>query len=150
MSWEPHQQYRLAMEKRILRERMPDFLFFSPTSDTFVSGTFDSSHLNRYRIVVELPPGFPDECPSCFIADPCPLLGHDDVCMTSFGNSHQMHTWLTDDRHPEWTRICTYKPASWSASHSLEKVVQKAELGLEAFEAHRVTGRPIADFLLNM
>ncbi len=149
MTWEPHQQYRLAMERRILRERMPDFRFFQPTGDTFVSGYWESSQGNTYRIVVTVPPGFPDECPSCFIAEPCPLVGHDRP-MNEYGNSHRMHTWLAEDPHPEWTRICTYKPASWSASHSLEKVLQKAMLWVEAFEAHRSTGKDIAHYLLDM
>lgn len=150
MGWEPHQQYRLAMEKSILRERLPDFRIFKPTEDTFVSGFWTSSQGNEYRIVVDVPPGFPDECPSCFIAEPAPLLGHAGADMLDFGNSHKMHTWLPDEAHPDWLKICTYKPASWSASHSLEKVIHKAMLWIEAFEAHKQSGRPICDFLLDM
>lgn len=147
MAWSQYQIYRLAVEKRILAEHMPDFKFYHPTADTYVDGEWESSQGNRYRIVVTLPAGYPDECPSCYIADPAPLKGRVKP-MEQYGNSHDMHTWQTDV--PGWTKICTYKPACWTASHSIEKVLQKAMLWLEAFEAHQVTGRPLADFLMTM
>jgi hypothetical protein len=147
MTWDKHQQYRLAVEKRILREHMPDFEFHDPLGDARVEGRWTSSRGVSYRLVVTVPPGFPDECPSCYVAEPCPLVGfHQEV--TSYGNSHAMHTWTTD-RAP-WVRICTYRPERWSADHSIEKVLQKAMLWIEAYEAHCESGRPISAFLLNM
>lgn len=147
MAWEKHQQYRLALEKRILTERMPDFRFHDPLGDTTVEGTWRSSRGNAYRLVVSIPPGFPDECPSCYVAEPAPLIGFHQA-LTDYGNSHAMHTWDTD--RPPWVRICTYRPERWNASHSVEKVLQKAMLWLEAYESHVESGRPISAFLLNM
>ena len=149
MGWESHQRYRLAVENRILRERMPDFTFHEPTGDTYVAGWWTSSRGNDYRIVITLPEAFPDECPSVFIADPSPLPGNDGP-MNDYGDSHTMHTWRPDPSYPDWTRICTYKPASWSASHSLEKVLQKSMLWIEAYEGYRETGKPISNYLLDM
>jgi hypothetical protein len=65
-----------------------------------------------------------------------------------YGNSHAMHTWISD--RPPWVRLCTYRPERWSAAHSIEKVLQKAMLWIEAYEAHVDSGRPISAFLLNM
>lgn len=149
MAWEPHQQYRLAMEHRILKERLPDFVFKDPRGDTSVEGWWQSSRENWYRIVIDIPPGFPDECPNCYIAEPSPLRGvFQDL--STYGNSHKMHLWEATEAHPTWTRICTYRPAAWSASHSIEKVIHKAMLWIEAFESHLETGKPIADFLMDM
>ncbi len=147
MAWNPQQQYRLAVEKRILDYHMPDFQFHHPTEGTSIQGWWTSSRGNRYRIVVTLPDGFPDECPDCYIADPAPLQGLWKP-MTDYGNNHEMHTWETD--RPPWTLICTYRPRSWSASHSIEKVLQKAMLWLEAYESHLETAQAINKFLLDM
>lgn len=147
MAWNEQQRYRLAVEKRILDEHMPDFRFYRPTEETYIEGEWKSSKGNRYRIVVMLPEAYPDECPSCYIADPSPLMGREKA-LVDYGNSHEMHLWQTDV--PGWTRVCTYRPACWTASHSIEKVIQKAMLWLEAYEAHKDTGRPIADFLMDM
>jgi len=147
MAWEKHQQYRLAIEREILTTHMPEFSFRDPVENTTVEGTWHSSKGNAYRLLVALPPGFPDECPSCYVTDPCPLTGfHQDLI--DYGNSHAMHTWDTD-RDP-WVRLCTYRPERWDASHSIEKILQKAMLWLEAYESHLESGRPISAFLLNM
>lgn len=149
MTWEAHQQYRLAVEKRILRERMPDFDFYDPVGDTYVQGEWTSSRGNTYELTIELPHAFPDECPAVFISDPSPLQGRDRP-MNEFGDSHAMHMWNADPDHPDWTKLCTYKPASWSASHSLEKVLQKSFLWIEAYESYLETGNPISNYLLDM
>ena len=147
MTWNAHQQYRLAIERTILREHMPDFDFYDPAGETTVEGEWTSSRNNTYRLVLSLPPGFPDECPSCYVASPTPLMGfHEELI--EYGNSHAMHTWISD--RPPWVRLCTYRPERWSAAHSLEKVLQKAMLWIEAYESHVDSGRPISAFLLNM
>ncbi len=147
MPWEKHQQYRLALEKRLLSERMPEFAFVNPADNTTVEGKWTSTANRTYTLVVSIPPGFPDECPSCYVAEPVPLLGHHGP-LIEYGNSHAMHTWISD--RPPWVRICTYRPERWNASHSIEKVLQKAMLWIEAYEFHCTSGRPISAFLLNM
>ena len=146
--WKPHQQYRLAIEQKILSENMPDFAFYEPMGDTYVYGVWTSSRGRRYTIQITLPSAFPDECPGCYIVDPAPLACHDGTMINDHGNCHELHCWESD--RGDWTKICTYKPANWSAAHSLEKVIQKALLWVEAYEAHLTTGRNVADFLLSV
>ncbi|MBT3221686.1 MAG: hypothetical protein HN348_21625 [Proteobacteria bacterium] len=146
--WDERQQYRLAMERRILRENMPDFTFHDPLGEATVEGDWESSAGKKSHIVISIPPGFPEECPGCYISDPTPLLASDDTKLERLGSNHMMHLWETD--HPGWAKLCTYRPEGWSASHSIEKVLHKAMLWIEAYEGHLSSGRPINHFLLDM
>jgi hypothetical protein len=144
MAWTPEQQRRLAIEKAILDERMPLFEFVNPAGETTVEGNWQSSQSTHYRFLIRLPKGFPDECPSCYVVWPSPLRGRDQL-IEAYGSNHAMHTWETD--RPGWTKICTFHPNRWHSQYTLEKVIHKAMLWIEAYEAHMETGRPIADFL---
>lgn len=145
MAWEYYQQYRLATEKAILAKDFPHFTFYNPFENTYISGTWKSSRNNYYTIRIVLPQGFPDECPDTYITYPSPLQGKFKP-IESYGTSHDMHCWATPV--PGWTKICTFRPAYWSAEFSLAMVALKAQLWLEALEFHRDTGRNIAEFLL--
>ncbi len=145
--WKKNQQYRLALEKKILERNMPDFHFYEPMKDTYVYGKWTSSVENTYGIMIVIPDAFPEECPSCYITEPAPLMSRQGP-LNEFQNNHEMHVWKTDIT--EYTMVCTYKPANWSAAHSLEKVIQKALLWIEAYEAHMITGDSIADFLVTV
>jgi hypothetical protein len=144
MTWDFDQQRRLAMEQWVLRSEFPDFVFYEPAGRTFVSGTWNS--YNPYSVRVELPRGFPDECPSTYITFPSPLYGYARrQKMESYGSSHAMHTWKTD--HPGWVKICTYHPSHWSADQTIAKVITKATLWILAYECHLDDGTEIARFL---
>jgi hypothetical protein len=145
MAWSEWQQRRLATERQILAAGLPSFEFVDPTGDTTVEGGWRSSQSTHYHVVVRLPKGFPDECPSTYVVWPSPLRGRDGL-LEELGSNHSMHVWQTD--RPGWTKICTYHPHRWDSSHTLEKVLHKAFLWIEAYEAHVDTGRPIADFLV--
>jgi hypothetical protein len=146
--WDSRQQYRLAVERRILAENMPDFSFCDPVGDTRVEGSWTSSADKTYYIVITIPQGFPEECPGCYVSEPSPLLSFEGKPLEALGSNHLMHLWETD--RPGWAKLCTYRPEGWSAAHSLEKVVQKAMLWIEAYEGHLSTGWPINHFLLDM
>ena len=145
MSWSPEQQQRLAAERGVLKQRFPGFEFVDPTGDTTVEGHHKSSLSTTYFIVVKLPSGYPDECPSTYIAWPSPLRGREKP-LEEYGSTHDMHVWETDV--PGWTKICTYNPTRWRSSETLDKVLHKAILWIEAYEAHVETGRPIAHYLM--
>lgn len=145
--WKPYQRYRLALEQQILLHNMPDFAFYDTTGDAYVFGEWTSSQGNTYGLHISIPEAFPDACPSSYITDPSPLIGR-DMPIDDYGNSHDMHCWTSD--REGWTKICTYKPESWSADHSIEKVIQKSLLWIEAYESHMSTGRDIAQFLLSV
>src|SRR5437588_8134754 len=103
MAWSMTQQWRLAQEKKILEQKMPGFSFYNLTGNTYVSGSFRTKNrklyelpglsfydltrdpyvpswrrTNRsksYEVRIEIPKGFPDECPRAYITSPNPLWG---------------------------------------------------------------------------
>jgi len=145
MAWSEYQQRRLATERQLLSERWSDFEFCNPTGDMTVEGRYKSSLSTQYFLVIKVPPGYPDECPSTYIVWPSPLKGRDKP-LEEYGSTHEMHVWETD--MPGWTKICTYNPTRWRSSETLDRVIYKAVLWIEAYEAHIETGRPIASYLM--
>ena len=148
MSWAPHQQTRLAQESYLLRREMPDFAFYEPTGNTHVQGIWRSQKYNFYSIRIDIPPGYPDECPHTYIEWPTPLLDYNDQYMTSIGTSHHYHTWETD--RAGMVKICTYRPEYWNSSNTTVQLIQKAFLWIIAYEEHRATGKQISDLLRTM
>ena len=144
MAWTDYQQHRLAAERHVLAQQFPDFEFCNPAGETTLEGRWTSSLSTQYFIVVKIPPGYPDECPSTYITWPSPLAGLEKP-LESYGSTHEMHLWETDI--PGWAKICTYNPTRWRSSETLERVLHKALLWIEAYEGHIQTGRPIAAFL---
>ena len=147
MAWQQYQIYRLAIEKGGMAKSFPNFAFRDPMENTYLLGKWRSSCRNLFTIRIDLPAGFPDECPSTYIVEPSPLRGSGRKEIASYGTSHVMHCWETD--RPGTVKICTFRPEFWSAQTSLTMVALKAQLWLEALEAHRTTGRNIAEFLSN-
>ncbi len=145
MAWSDTQKHRLATERAVLAERFPDFEFCNPTAQLTIEGRYWSSQSTSYFLVVKVPPGYPDECPSTYICWPSPLRGRDKP-LEDYGSTHDMHVWETDV--PGWTKICTYNPTRWRSSETVERVLHKAFLWIEAYEAHIETGEPIAHYLM--
>ena len=112
------------------------------------NGSLVETRGNRYGLMVTLPPAFPDEPPACYITDPSPLPSKEGNLNELTYNSHEMHCWIPDKEG--YVKICTYKPENWSADHSIEKVIQKALLWIEAYESHLATGKPISKFLMDV
>jgi hypothetical protein len=146
MVWAAWQRERLAVERSLLRSRMPDFQFYQLTGPTYVHGWWESNQRRQYCIQINLPPGYPDECPNTYVTSPSPLLGHRGTPMESHGTSHAMHTWETDVKGT--VQICTVRPEYWSATYSIEQLLVKAMLWITAYEGHVRTGRNIDQFLL--
>lgn len=146
--WQPHQVERLAYERALLAKHMPDFAILAPRADTHVLGSWVSALGNDYQIRIDLPAGYPDECPSTYIMSPSPLLDHDGQPMTHYETSNAQHTWATD--RPGCVKICTYRPESWDASSSVIQLIQKAMLWLMAYDEHQRRGTPINEILLEM
>lgn len=147
MSWDTIQQWRLAAEKNVLEQEFPGFSFHDPTGSTYVSGQWRSNTGQYYGLRVQLPPGFPDECPSTYITSPSPLYGYRRRrTIASYGTSHSMHTWESD--HAGWVKLCTYHSSDWSADHTIVKVIRKGMLWILAYECHLDEGKNISDFLM--
>jgi hypothetical protein len=144
MKWMHHQQVRLAQENQVLATELPWFQFYDPAGDAYVAGRWWSSARNQYEIRIEVPRGYPDECPLTYVSYPSPLRGYWKP-IEEYGASQSMHTLQT--LHPGWVRVCTMRPERWRPTYSLEKLARKAMLWLEAYECHMDEGRPIAEFL---
>ncbi|WP_433463644.1 hypothetical protein ACQPZP_34835 [Spirillospora sp. CA-142024] len=148
MAWDGYQQMRLAHERAGLREYCPSFSFYDTLGKTYVSGYWTSNTDRVYGVRIDVPPGYPDECPSTYIVSPSPLMDRTGTrTIESYGTSHAMHVWKSD--RPGWPKICTYQPTRWSAAHSMLKVIRKAELWIFAYECHLQDGQPLQNFLLD-
>lgn len=147
--WLPHQQRRLAHEEQILYDTMPGFQIHDRLGDMYIAGSWVSNGgYGPYSIRIYVSRGYPDECPTTYITAPNPLLDHWDKPMTSWGTSHDMHTWETD--RGTWLKLCTFKPAFWDARNSLVQVAKKALVWIVAYEEHRIHGKKISDLLQTM
>jgi len=148
MSWRPYQQRRLAEEQAYLRYYLPDFEFYSPVRDTYVSGWWTSNLRRQYQIQVHLPGAYPDAPPNTYVCYPTPLYGYrGQKLIESYGNSHSMHTWESD--RPGWVKVCIMRPEHWSGEYSIVKILRKAMLWITAYECHLDDGRPIREFLMD-
>lgn len=149
MVWSEKQRYRLAQEKKILENHLPGFNFYEPTGNTYASGEFYTNCRNKYGVRIEIPSGFPDECPRAYVSTPNPLWGYrNEKTILSYKVSHTMHT--LSPHSNGWVQVCHFRPERWNASNTLYKVFIKVRLWLEAYEGHRATGRNIDDFLGTM
>jgi hypothetical protein len=148
VAWDYYQRVRLGDDANGLRTYFPSFSFYEPTGDTYVSGYWTSNAGNGYGVMITIPPGYPDECPSTYVSYPSPLWGHMGWrTIESYGTSHDMHTWQTD--RPGWVKICTYRPEGWSVEHSMLKIIRKGLLWIFAYECHLQDGKPIKNFLMD-
>lgn len=148
MAWLPHQQQRLAWERQLLRTHMPDFSFWDPLGRTYIYGGWQSQKGNYYTIRIDIPAGYPDECPKTYVEASAPLFDYLGSRLTAHGTSHTFHTWDTD--RPGVVQICTFRPFMWSAANTTVQLLHKSFLWIIAYEEHRATGKQISDLLLTM
>lgn len=144
--WTSSQRDRLAMERNLLKHcGMTHFDFKNPSDSSNCSlyGTIKSSYGNTYWVRIRIPDNYPIGCPEAYIEYPT-IYDHDGRCLTSAGVSHSMHTLEPKGGN---VHMCLYRPSNWTMNDSLVKIISKAHVWLEAYEAHRKTGRPIDDFV---
>lgn len=147
--WTDEQCYRLAAEKKVLEKNFPDFKFYNSTNDTdcYIYGKIISTKQNIYYIKIIIP-NFPYRCPKAFICYPKNMRDYDGILLTNIGLSHRMHT--LEPSKDGLVQLCLYREERWTASCSLTKLLIKAGLWIEAYEAHLETGKPIDDFVITM
>jgi ubiquitin-protein ligase len=145
---------RLNIENQILnRDGMSQYLVKSYPQGNFyyIYGDYNSSSGRSYTIWCRLPEYYPNECPKVYVYKPNPLIGYGGVLINSYGNggtSHQMHT-LEKGSNGE-VQICHWRQNRWHSGVTLNKVMIKAMLWLEAYEQHLSTGKSINDFVSTM
>lgn len=147
--WTLKQRYRLAAEKKLLEKNFPDFKFFNPTSSTdcYIYGPITSSQNNEYYIKICIP-DFPNRCPKAFLCSPKRISDFKGNPLVNSGVSHKMHT--LSPSSDGLIQLCLYREERWTASCSLLKLLIKAGLWFEAYEAHLKTGKDIDDFVRTM
>lgn len=147
--WTTEQRYRLAAEKKLLEKYFPDFIFENPRSDTecYIYGEICSSRNNKYRIKIQIP-NFPNCCPKTYLCSPKYLLDYNGNLLNSIGSSHKMH--ILTPNNEGLIQLCLYKKERWTASCTLVKLLLKAVLWFEAYEAHLETGKDLDAFVITM
>ncbi|MBO4258330.1 hypothetical protein [Streptomyces griseorubiginosus] len=139
----------MAQERSFLRSEFSSFDLYDTAvrGRTYAHGSWISNTNRHYTLRVYFPSGYPDECPSTYITWPSPLLGWRGLrSIESYGTNSSMHVWQTD--RPGWTKVCTFRPESWSSHVSVNKVVRKGTLWIAAYECHLDDGSPISNFLV--
>ena len=148
MSWDPDQRRRLALEKQILDQRLPQFRWFNPATPgaAFLLGTITTSSDGSYGVKVLPPANYPSGPPRGYVVRPRPLAGHRgrSLLLTDMA----MHTQPPDEEGH--VQVCLYRADHWVESNTIFKVVVKMQLWLEAYEAHLATGLPIDHYLCHM
>ena len=143
--WSKNQQCRLAVEKALVDEEMPQFRFHDPSGDTYLEGEVGTSGGSQFTLRCVLHRRFPDEKPHLYVVSPHNLPkygGHGTI--NALGKSHDFHTWKNGpDR---CIQICHFKDDWWDASKTLVAVLIKGVLWCEAYTMHLKTGRPISAY----
>ena len=142
---------RLNLENQILnRNGMSQYLvkYYPQGNYYFIYGDYNSSSRRSYTIWCKIPDYYPNECPKVCVHKPNPLIGYGGRAINSYGLSHLMHT-LEPSSSGE-VQICHWRQSRWDSSITLDKVMIKVMLWLEAFEQHLLTGQSINDFVSTM
>lgn len=144
--WTESQATRLAFEYSLLLEKLPGFEVYEINSPgkANVSGNYLSSANNEYTLCAVIKKNFPFEMPSLYVTRPLILIGYGGVTIQSYGTSHTMHVWSSDWNN--YVKICHWRDEFWSAEYTILSVLMKGILWVEAFEAHRKTGKSIDEF----
>ena len=119
------------------------------TGAYFLWGKHYTNAGNRYTLWSPLPTDFPYGRPPVYVHEPNPLwaFGHART-INSYGTSHGMHT-LTNGPNNE-VQICHWRSDRWHSGITLNKVMLKAMIRLEAYEQHILTSNDINDFVTTM
>lgn len=149
--WTADQHQRMRLEHALLQQKGLDqfSVYWHESSQEYhASGIATSNAGNRYRLAIPIPSGFPWERPPLYVTDPSPLWTADYQTVASLGISHAMHT--LSPSSSGFVQICHWRDERWHSGIFLHQVFLKGLLWIEAYEQHRTTGLPLADFVPTM
>ena len=145
-------QDRLIVEEQILqRVGLSQFQIFGSKYQGSYNlwGTHKTNSGRSYRIWTPIPNRYPHARPPVYVYKPNPLHGRTHgKTLNDFGVSHNMHT-LANGPNGE-VQICHWRDDRWHSAITLNKVMIKAVLWLEAYEQYLSSGYPITDFVRSM
>jgi hypothetical protein len=142
----PPRDTRLALERSLVEQYMPDFELYWTAPQASVRGRWMSNLGQLYTLRITVPPGYPDECPKTYVESPSPLLDHSGTPMLEHGTSVAYMTWATD--RDDATQITTYRPEYWEDKYTFIHAIHKALLWIVGYEGHRETGMPISSYFV--
>ena len=145
-------QERLGLENQILqRDGLSQFQVYQSNDgySFFLWGTHRTSSANAYEIWSPIPSGYPSSRPRVYVRKPNPLWGYSsEMTINAYDVSHNMHT-LSNGPNGE-VQICHWRDERWHSGITLNKVMIKVVLWLEAYEQHLSSGDPITNFVGTM
>lgn len=145
-------QERLVLENQILqRDGFSQFQVYRSQygEPFFLSGVHKTNSGNSYTIWSPIPVVYPNRRPPVYVTEPNPLWGFQyQNKVNSYGLSHDMHT-LDNGPNGE-VQICHWRDDRWHSGITLNKVMIKVVLWLEAYEQHFSSGNTISAFLATM
>lgn len=140
MPWSQAQRSRLALERKLLKERFPeeDITWIHPHENTKVEIKISTNRDNSYKLRVYIPEDFPNSVPEMVVCDsPNP--------MPEWNESHINHTLM---QREGFVNICHHYYRRWSPNkNKLWEVFKKGRLWLEAYESSLETGKSMNFYL---
>lgn len=143
-------QERLGIENQILiRDGMSQFQVYRKDTYYYLWGEHKTSSGNLYTIWSPIPGNYPYQRPHIYIHRPNPLWGYANLkTVNSYGLSHAMHT-LKNGPNGE-VQVCHWRSDRWHSGITLNKIMLKVVLWLEAYEQHLSSGNTISEFVATM
>ncbi len=143
---------RLALENQILQcDGFSQFQVFRAQGgeNYYLQGRHKTNSGNAYTIWSPIPIRYPYKYPPVYVQEPNPLPGYRYGQSTnSYGVSHDMHTFSNGPNGE--VQICHWRDERWHSGITLNKVMIKVVLWLEAYEQYLSTGTKISEFLRTM
>lgn len=143
---------RLVLDNQLLKqEGFSQFqIYVGQTPGTYyLWGEHRTNAGNLYQIRGPIPNEYPYSKPPIYVQYPNPLLGFGyGKTINSYGVSHNMHTFSNGPDGE--VQICHWNSDRWHSGITLNRVMLKVVLWLEAYEQHLATGKDICDFVRTM
>ena len=143
---------RLTLDNQILlRDGLSQFRVYRNENlrSYYLWGTHNTNSGRSYEVWSPIPDHYPESRPPVYVNKPNPLTAYPlGKSVNSYGTSHSMHT-LWNGPNGE-VQICHWRDERWHSAITLNKVMFKVVLWLEAYEQHLTSGSPISDFVRSM
>ncbi|GIV35156.1 MAG: hypothetical protein KatS3mg031_2691 [Chitinophagales bacterium] len=144
MIWTPAQQKRLEKELELLHIYFPSFKPRYLFQQILLEGWMTTNLKNRYLIRLYVPADMPNSIPEVVITYPGSLTDYHGKKLSDYQQDMHMHLLKPRDGFPS---LCTFKPSHWHPNLTFYNVLIKARMWLEAYEGHRISGKPIDYYL---
>jgi len=149
--WTVAQRERIALEHQLLHHvGLAQFsVYHDRPGDRYdVLGTTYTNAGNSYDLWIPIPLGYPDVRPPLYVVRPNPVQMANGRTVNELGLTHDMHT--LEPGPKGMVQICHWRSARWHAGITVEKVLLKGLIWLEAYEQHLATGKSLNTFVRTM